>query len=58
MVENFSNLGNKTDTKAQGAQRLPNNMNPKKSTQRHIIIKTVSVKHKKRILKAARGQQL
>lgn len=36
------------------AQRDPNKMNPRGSTQRYIVIKMAKVKDKKRILKAER----
>lgn len=36
------------------AQGVPNKMNPKRSTQRHIIIKTANVKDNKKPLKATR----
>ena len=38
----------------QEAQRVPNKMDAKRSTPRHIIIKMSKVKDKERILKAAR----
>ena len=41
----------------QEAQKVPIKMNPKKTTQRHIIVKMVKYKDKKRILKAAREKQ-
>ena len=41
----------------QEAQRVPNKLEPKRPTPRHIIIKVPKVKHKERILKAARGKQ-
>ena len=46
------------DIQAQEAQRVPNNLNPKRPTPRHIIIKMPKNKDKERILKAARGKQL
>ena len=42
----------------QEAQRVPNKMDAKKPTPRHIIIKTPKVKDKERILKAAREKKL
>ena len=39
-------------------QRVPNNMDTKRPTPRHIIIKKPKVKDKVRILKAARGNKL
>ena len=38
-MENFSNLVNEVDIQVQEAQRVPNKMNPKRPTARHIIIK-------------------
>ena len=58
MTENFPNLVKEVDTQVQEAQRVPNKMNPKKPTPRHIIIKMQKVKDKERILKAAREKQL
>ena len=58
MTENFPNLVKEVDTQVQEAQRVPNKMNPKKPTPRHIIIKMQKVKDKERILKAAREMQL
>ena len=42
----------------QEAQRVPNNMDAKRPTPRHIIIKRPEVKEKERLLKAAREKQL
>ena len=39
MAENFLNLKKEPDIHEQEAQRVPNKMNPKRSTARHIIIK-------------------
>ena len=58
MTENFPNLVKEVDTQVQEAQRVPNKMNPKRPTPRHIIIKMQKVKDKERILKAAREKQL
>ena len=38
--------------------KFPNKRNPKRYTSGHIIIKMVKVKHKERILKAAREKKL
>ena len=38
--------------------RVPNKMNPKRPTPRHIIIKMPKVKYKGRILNAARENKL
>ena len=42
----------------QEAQRVPNKLDPKRATPRHIIIKMLKVKDKERILKAARDKKL
>ena len=49
MMANFPNLVKEVDIKVQEASRTPNNMNPKRPTPRHIIIKMPKVKNKERI---------
>ena len=44
MKENFLNLSKERDVQAQEAQRVPNKLDPKRATPRHIIIKMTSVK--------------
>ena len=51
MEENFSNLMKEVD------MRVPNKLDPKRNTSRHIIIKMPKVKNKEKILKAAREKQ-
>ena len=58
MKENFPNLVKEIDMEVQEAQRVSNQMDAKRPTPRHIIIKTPKVKDKERILKAAREKQL
>ena len=41
----------------QEAQRVPYRINPRRNTLRHILIKLTKIKHKERILKAAREKQ-
>ena len=53
MKENFPNLAKEIDIQVQEVQRVPNKLDSKKSTPRHIIIKMLRLKIK-RILKAAR----
>ena len=55
MKENFPNLVKKIDF--QEVQRVPKKLDPKKDTQRHIIIKLPKIKDKERILKAASGKE-
>ena len=55
--ENFLNLVKEIDMLVQEAQRVPNKMDAKRTTPRHIIIKMPKFKDKERILKAAREKQ-
>ena len=55
MKENFPNLAKKIDIQVQEAQRVPNKLDPKRATPRHIII-TLPIKDKETILKAAREE--
>ena len=41
----------------QVVQRVPYRINPRRNIPRHILIKLTKTKHKRRILKAARGKQ-
>ena len=58
MKENFLNLVKEIDMQVQEAQRVPNKMDAKRPTPRHIIIKMPKVEGKERILKAAREKKL
>ena len=51
MKENFPNFVKEIDMRVQEAQRVPNWMDAKRPTLRHIIIKMPKVKDKERILK-------
>ena len=44
MTENFPNLAKKKDTQVQEQQGVPNKMNPKRPTPRHIIINMAKLK--------------
>ena len=44
-------------TKVQETQRVPNRINPRQNTPRHILIKLMKIKHKEQILKAATEKQ-
>ena len=55
MKENFPSLVKKIDF--QEVQRVPNKLDPRKHTPRHIIITLPKIKQKERILKAAREKQ-
>ena len=55
MKENFPNLVKQIDfQEVQEAQRVPQKLDPRRNTPRHIIIKLPKIKDKERILKAAR----
>ena len=58
MKENFPNLVKEIDMQVQEAQRVPNKMDAKRPTPRHIIIKVPKVEDKEKILKAARKKKL
>ena len=58
MKENFPNLVKELDIQAQEAQTVPNKLDPKRPTPRHIIIKMPKVKDKERILEAAREKEM
>ena len=54
--ENFPNLAKETDIQVKEAQRVPNKLDSKRTTPRHIM-KMPKVKDTDRILKAAREKQ-
>ena len=58
MKENFSDLVKEIDMQVQEAQRIPYNMDAKRPTLKHIILKMPKFKDKERILKAAREKKL
>ena len=57
IVENFPKMGKEIITQIQETQGVPNRVNPRRNTQRHILIKLTKIKHKEQILKAAREKQ-
>ena len=57
LKENLLNLAKEIDIQVREAQRVPNKLDPKRTTPRHIIIKTAKVKNKERILKTMREKQ-
>ena len=46
------------DTQDQETQRFPNNLDPKRPTLRHIIMKMRRLKDKERILEVTREKQV
>ena len=57
IVENFPKMRKEIITQVQETQRIPNRINPRRNTPRHILIKLTKNKHKEQILKAAREKQ-
>jgi len=55
IVENFPKIGKEIAT--QETQKVPNRINPRQNTPRHILIKLMKIKHKEQILKVAREKQ-
>ena len=50
-------MGKEIVTQVQETQRVPNRINSRQNTPRHLLIKLMKIKHKEQILKAARGKQ-
>ena len=50
-------MGKEVITQVQETQRVPNRINPRQNTPRHILIKLTKIKHQEQILKAAREKQ-
>ena len=57
IVENFPKMGKEIAIQVQETQRVPNRINPRRNTPRHIFIKLTKIKHKEQISKAAREKQ-
>ena len=49
IVENFSKMGKEIITQVQETQRVPNRINLRQNTPRHILIKLTEIKHKEQI---------
>ena len=45
IVENFPKMGKEIITQLQETQRVPNRINPRQNTPRHILIKLTKIKH-------------
>ena len=54
IFENFPKMGKEIISQVQETQRVPNRVNPRRNTPRHILIKLTKIKHKEQILKAAK----
>ena len=57
IAENVPKMRKEIVTQVQETQRVPNRINPRQNTPRHILIKLTKIKHKEQILKAAREKQ-
>ena len=57
IAENFPNTGKEILNQVQEVQRNPYTINPSRNMPRYILIKLTKIKHKERILKAAREKQ-
>ena len=57
IVENFPNMGKEIANQIQEAQGVPYRINSKRNMPRHILMKLTKIKHKEKILKAAREKQ-
>ena len=55
--ENLHKMGKEIVTQFLETQKVPNRVNPRQNTPRHILIKLTKIKHKEQILKAAREKQ-
>ena len=58
MKEKSPSLVKEINIQVQEAQRVPNKLDPKRTTPRHNIIKMLKVKDKEKILKEAREKQI
>ena len=57
IVENILNMRKEIIAQVQETERVPNRINPRRNTPRHIIIKLTKIKHKEQILKTAKEKQ-
>ena len=57
IVENFPKMEKEIVNQVQEVQRVPYRINPRRNTPKHIVSKLTKIKHKERILKAAREKQ-
>ena len=57
IVENFPEMRKEIITQVQETQRVPNRINPRQNTPRHILIKLTKIKYNEQVLKAAREKQ-
>ena len=54
IVENFPKMGKEIVTQVQETQRVPNRINPRRNTPRHILVKLIKIKHKEQKIKSSK----
>ena len=54
IAENFTNLRKETHIRVQEAQRVPNRIDPKRTTPRHVIIKMAKIEDKRENIKSSK----
>ena len=57
IVGKLHKMGKEIATQVQETQRVPNRINSRQNTSRHMLIKLMKINHKEQILKAARKKQ-
>ena len=57
VVENIPKMRKERATQVQETQRVPNRINPRPNTPRHILIKLTKIKHKKKQILKAKGEK-
>ena len=55
--KNFPNMRKEIVNHVQEAQRVPDSINPKRNTSRHMVIKLTKIKDKDKLLKATREME-
>ena len=49
-------MGKEIVNQVQEAQRVPHRINPRRNTQRHILIKLSKIKYKEKNIKSSKGK--
>ena len=57
IFEKFPKMRKEITTQLQETQRVPNRINPRQKTPKHILIKLTKIKHKEQILKTTREKK-
>ena len=57
IVENFPKMGKEIITQVQETQRVPNRINPRQNTPRHILIKLYKDQTQKTNIKSSKGKK-